>query len=46
MCITYFGAFSSDVNVALKVMNFDDVFLTKVIYFVWYKAWMHNINDI
>lgn len=46
MCITYFGAFSSNVNVALKIMNFEDVSLTKVIYFVWYRAWMHNINDI
>jgi hypothetical protein len=32
--------------VALKIMNFEDVSLTKVIYFVWYRAWMHNINDI
>lgn len=46
MCITYFGAFVSNVNVALKIKNFEDVSLTKVIYFVWYRAWMHNINDI
>jgi hypothetical protein len=34
------------VLLALKIMNFENVTLTKIIHFYAIKTWMHKIHDI
>jgi hypothetical protein len=44
--VTHLNAFGSNMLLALKIMNFEDALLTKVIHFYMKKKWMHNIHDV
>lgn len=46
MYITYFGTFGSNEFLAMKIMNFEEVSLTKVIDFYMIRTSMHNMHDI
>ncbi len=44
--IYFYHTFDFNVLLALKIMNFENVTLTKIIHFYAIKTWMHKIHDI
>jgi hypothetical protein len=44
--ITHLNAYVSNVFLALKIMNFEYVSLTKSYSLLCGRAWMHNVRDI
>jgi hypothetical protein len=42
---TYLNAFALNMFLILKIMNFENM-LTRVFYFILFKAWVNNINDL
>jgi hypothetical protein len=42
----HLNAFGSNILLIMKIMNFENVSLTKVFIFMSFKTSMHNINEI
>ncbi len=44
--ITHLNTFGSKVFLTFKIMDFENVVLTKVVHTCDKKVWMHNLHDI